>query len=73
MIKIMLRKDPRKRATIDQVLRHPWLKNCPKSMAIFSHSELKKIKQMSNPASGGDEPQRLLTEVELTHRSLTES
>ena len=42
-------------------------------MAIFSHSELKKIKQMSNPASGGDEAQRLLTEVELTQRSLTES
>ena len=73
LIKIMLRKDPKKRANLHQVLRHPWLSDCPKSMAIFSHSELKKIKQMSNPACGGDEPQRLLTEVELTHRSLTES
>lgn len=42
-------------------------------MAIFSNSELKKIKTMSNPVFGGDEPQRLLTEVELTNRSLTES
>lgn len=28
---------------------------------------------LSNPAFGGDEPQRLLTEVEMTARSLTES
>ena len=42
-------------------------------MAIFSKAELKKIKTMSNPVFGGDEPQRLLTEVELTNRSLTES
>mmetsp|Transcript_36092 Transcript_36092/g.47444 ORF Transcript_36092/g.47444 Transcript_36092/m.47444 type:complete len:98 (+) Transcript_36092:750-1043(+) len=55
LIKIMLRKDPDKRATLKQVLRHPWLNDAPKSMAIFSNSELKKIKQMSNPASGGDE------------------
>lgn len=73
LIKLMLRKDPSKRATLSQVLHHPWLKDCPISMAIFSNSELKKTKTMSNPVFGGDEPQRLLTEVELTNRSLSES
>ena len=73
LIKQMLRKEPAKRATLSKVLHHPWLSDCPKQMAIFSNSELKKIKTMSNPVFGGDEPQRLLTEVELTNRSLTES
>ena len=35
-------------------------------MKIFSQTELKKIKVMSQPTNGGDEPQRLLTEVALT-------
>jgi len=69
----MLRKDPNKRASIHQVLRHPWLSDCAKRMEIFSHSELKKIKTLSQPCSGSEEPQRLLTEVDLTMQSLTES
>jgi serine/threonine protein kinase len=73
LVKIMLRKDPSERATIDQVLRHPWLRNCPKKMFVFSQSELKKIKVLSQPACGSGSPQRLLTEVDLTQRSLTES
>ena len=73
LIKIMLRKNPKERATIDQVLRHPWLQSCPKQISVFSQSELNKIKVLSQPACGSGTPQRLLTEVELTQRSLTES
>ena len=47
-------------------MKHPWLKGCPKKLKIYSQSELKKIKILSQPTNGGDEPQRLLTEVALT-------
>lgn len=36
LIRWMLVKDPAKRASIDQVLRHPWLKDCLKKIKIFS-------------------------------------
>jgi len=35
-------------------------------MSVFSAPELKKIRVLQQPANGGDEPQRLLTEVEMT-------
>ena len=43
LIRIMLRKDPEKRATINQVLKHPWFNKIPEKMNIFSSSEVKKI------------------------------
>ena len=43
LIKIMLKKDPDQRANIEQVLRHPWLRDAVKKMSVFSQSELKKI------------------------------
>ena len=68
LIRGMLTKDPASRLTINQVVKHPWLKGCPKKMKIFTQTELKKIKVMSQPTNGGDEPQRLLTEVALTEQ-----
>ena len=36
LIRGMLTKDPDKRMDIYQVVKHPWLKGCPKKMKIFS-------------------------------------
>ena len=66
LIQGMLERDPDKRLDANQVVKHPWLKGCQKKMKIYSQSELKKIKTLSQPTNGGDEPQRLLTEVALT-------
>ena len=44
MIKRMLIKDPLKRASMSEVLKHPWLRDCPKRLSVFSHPELKKIR-----------------------------
>ena len=62
----MLERDPDKRLDAQQVVKHPWLRGSPKKLKIYSQSELKKIKTLSQPTNGGDEPQRLLTEVALT-------
>ena len=43
LIKMMLCKDPEKRVSIEEVLRHRWLSDCPKRMAIFSNKEVNKI------------------------------
>ena len=66
LVQGMLTKDPDSRMDITQVVKHPWLRGCPKKLKIFSQTELKKIKVLSQPTNGGDEPQRLLTEVALT-------
>ena len=36
LIRGMLAKDPKERMDIYQVVKHPWLKGCPKKMKIFS-------------------------------------
>ena len=66
LVRGMLAKDPESRMDMTQVVKHPWLKGSPKKLKIFSQTELKKIKVLSQPTNGGDEPQRLLTEVALT-------
>ena len=47
LVKIMLKKDYKRRVTLEKVLLHPWLKDTPKKLSIFSSSELKKIRVLS--------------------------
>ena len=43
LLKGLLEKDPAKRMTVPEILKHPWFKNLEKSMQIFNEQEKEKI------------------------------
>lgn len=66
LIKLMLQFDPAVRISMKKVLRHPWMQLPTGKIQMFNQPELKKIKQQSQPCLGSDEPQRLLTEIDIS-------
>ena len=45
LVRIMLRKDYKKRVTLEKVLMHPWLKDTPKKLSIFKYDNPQPVKK----------------------------
>jgi serine/threonine protein kinase len=45
LLKIMLEKSPRKRATVQEILKHDWFKDIDKTLSIFNEQEIAQIRK----------------------------